>query len=1460
MQNNYIFRLIIVGLILTVFPAQQVTSIGAYPYPIEVSQPDSTVLTIHNHGDEWYNWTTTNDGYRIIKSAEGTFEYATQLKSGKITSSGIQASDPGKRTSAEKDFLSKTSKNIGISGEDIQKKRNQRYQPLLKSSLMSTHFPSEGEADLLVILANFNDTESTYSTGDFDAFMNEAEYNGTGSFKDYYEEVSGGKLTVNSTVTQWVQVPENHDYYGPEDKWGEFALQAVQAAADAGVDFSRFDNDGDGLVEGVAIIHQGAGEEVTADANDIWSHSYAFSSWGVDKSERTFNGVVVNQYTVQPEWRTNAAEMNTIGVISHEFGHNLGLIDFYDVDEEYYEGTGNWDIMASGAYNGSPSGSTPAHHNPFSKNELDWVDVNTIDQAGTIELDPVYNTGQVLRVNSPVDNEYLLLENRQKTGFDSALHGPGMLVYHVDGNLIEERRSTNNINTEEHQGFYPIAADGFINHASCPFPGSADITKLTDNSDPAMETWDGQPFNRSITSIEMVNETISFDFMYIQDGSPLDFQASTEDEQSIELSWTPAEEDYEVLLAWSSDGVFGTPVDKEIYNPGDHIDGGGTVLYYGINDTTHIHNSLEPSTDYHYSVWSNKGDMYSRNLKKHTQTRPAPVSTFPWTDGFENGLSNWYEASVSGSNSWTEEGPGFNDYPAEAYSGDSFASLYASNWNGPVTRLISPVFELQDTETYYLSFRHIQAEWEGDQDELKVLIRTQSSGTWEKIAHYKKNITEWGEHRLKLPVSEPLEIAFEGAANYGYGIGLDDVELRVASGCADTPSESATNISASNITKTSMDISWTRGNGDKVLIVARQDTSIFELPDHGVDYTANPEFGTGDQIADGTYVVYNGSGENVSLTGLQHTSDYHLAFFEYYEGNYCYENEGQTVRFSTEDQIYDIPVAVSDPDGNPLTDALVAFEGESYYTDTNGEVTLQVTHSNLYHRIDVSLDEFTAKSHRFIPDQQKTIETALRPFTPLDPAELTGTSNYRTVNLEWQPVIQENFDQYQAFTTDIPGWTFIDKDEEPTWGIQDLTWPNEQDPMAFMVFGVYEEEVLQMEYNISSCSGDKVLAAFAAQDVQSDDWVISPEFKVKNGDYFSFNAQTLDQGDWGKEVINVKIKPAGEAEWTTLQQNMSVPESWELYSFDLSDYSGQEVQVAIQSVGENTFILLLDDIQIGPEPAPASQEPFPVATTKNTDKSPRDKSRHVKKPQRILSQIRENNAPTLYAGNVEYNIYRNNEKISTVYGFANTSFLDEVPECADFEYTVTASFPYVNMESDATSAVQITSCYFILFIVETESGNPIEDAEVTFNNETLFTNTDGEVEFAGVNKGTDLPYTIEVENFEDIADSTDIAENATIHVVVQDLNSISDESWSDKVLFTPNPVNTNGTLHKIPNGLWEIVIYDATGQKIATRYIKGGRAIHWDFSKYKPGIYFMIVQSREGRSIQLKIIKTGHSY
>ena len=135
---------------------------------------------------------------------------------------------------------------------------------------LSAGFPSTGTRKLLVILANFSNTTTTYPQANFDNYMNQVNYNGTGSFRDYYLEVSYGQLTINTTVTIWVTLSNTHDSYGPEAMWGQFALDAITAANNqTSVNFADFDNNSDGIVDGVAIFHQGRGQEESGSTLDI---------------------------------------------------------------------------------------------------------------------------------------------------------------------------------------------------------------------------------------------------------------------------------------------------------------------------------------------------------------------------------------------------------------------------------------------------------------------------------------------------------------------------------------------------------------------------------------------------------------------------------------------------------------------------------------------------------------------------------------------------------------------------------------------------------------------------------------------------------------------------------------------------------------------------------------------------------------------------------------------------------------------------------------------------------------------------------------------------------------------------------------------------------------------------------------------------------------------------------------
>jgi hypothetical protein len=803
-----------------------------------------------------------------------------------------------------------------------------------------------------------------------------------------------------------------------------------------------------------------------------------------------------------------------------------------------------------------------------------------------------------------------------------------------------------------------------------------------------------------------------------------------------------------------------------------------------------------------------------------------------------------------------------NDSEVLPFSGSKYASFYAESWNAPTTRLISPKFELNETSNYILKFRHIQAEWEGDQDELTVLIKTQSSGIWEEIAHYNSNTPEWASRFLEIPYSEPLEIAFEGIARFGYGIGIDSVEIIASTPCESTPDIGASGIMASNITKTSMNISWTRGNGDGLLILARRDTAVYERPAFETNYTANSEFGAGDALTPGTFVVYNGTDTQFTLTGLEHTSDYQFAFYEYYLPNYCYENQGTKAVLSTEPTFYDIAVSVRNTDGNLLENARVEFDQDTFYTSATGEATLQVMHSQQFRSLQVAKDEYTAKSARFVPDGAKTIETELRAFAPLTPSNLSVTKDYKTITLAWEPVIHENFDHYYAFSLDIDGWTFIDNDAAPTWGIKTISWPNSNDPMAFMTFNAISEEVVQMDYDISAWSGNQVLISFAAVNVESDDWLISPDFLVAEGDFFSFMGRSLATGNsetyWGPEIINIKIRPEGNSEWITLYQNLELPEAWNRYEYDLADYTGQRVEVAIQKVSLNTFALLLDDLRIGSELGSLNNNPVPPAPAAGViSRTPRSgTSVPAKKPLRTpLNTKGTQSAPLLYAGNVEYAIYRNGSEIAREFGFASNRNTNEVIDCNDYSYSVRAVFPDVKMTSGASNQVQIQSCYVVFFIVKDSSGNALENAEITFNNEVKTTTSSGEAVFTAVPSENNQNYQITATDYNQINTVINVNNDTTVNETMVLSTSDIDETWINIISFATNPVVTEGTLYNLPHGIYQIELFDITGQQITKKRVNGGNPVSWDFSPYQPGIYMMLITASDGKTARLKIIK-----
>jgi hypothetical protein len=97
------------------------------------------------------------------------------------------------------------------------------------------------------------------------------------------------------------------------------------------------------------------------------------------------------------------------------------------------------------------------------------------------------------------------------------------------------------------------------------------------------------------------------------------------------------------------------------------------------------------------------------------------------------------------------------------------------------------------------------------------------------------------------------------------------------------PTTNASNLQYENIGRTTMEISWTNGNGANRIVVLKAGSAVDAAPVNGTAYTANTVFGNGDQIGTGNYVVYNGNDNpgSVTVTGLTAGTTYHVEVFEY---------------------------------------------------------------------------------------------------------------------------------------------------------------------------------------------------------------------------------------------------------------------------------------------------------------------------------------------------------------------------------------------------------------------------------------------------------------------------------------------------------------------------------------------------------------------------------------------------
>ncbi len=149
-------------------------------------------------------------------------------------------------------------------------------------------------------------------------------------------------------------------------------------------------------------------------------------------------------------------------------------------------------------------------------------------------------------------------------------------------------------------------------------------------------------------------------------------------------------------------------------------------------------------------------------------------------EDFESGSipGDWTQEYIDGTSPWIVSNGGYNGHPEEANSGFYNARFFVQDTDGSTTRLITPQFNLGINEVGTLTFYHAQQSWVGYQDELKVYYKNAPDGEWILLVSVTVDTPTWTLRQLTLPnPSTTYWLAFEGYAEYGYGVCIDDVHI-----------------------------------------------------------------------------------------------------------------------------------------------------------------------------------------------------------------------------------------------------------------------------------------------------------------------------------------------------------------------------------------------------------------------------------------------------------------------------------------------------------------------------------------------------------------------------------------------------------------------------------------------------------------------------------------------------------
>lgn len=376
-----------------------------------------------------------------------------------------------------------------------------------------------GKKRCLILLAQFSDKKFTMN--DPKAFYNRvanepgfSEGNFKGSVADYFKAQSNGKFEMNFDVMGPYTLGEQAYYGKNEGDQQDVNVQAMIAgclgkAAAEGIDFSPYDWDGDGQMEMVFVVYAGRGEATGGGDDTIWPHKGRMTNPVKCGNKTLTNYACSNELSV-------SNEVDGIGTICHEFSHCFGYPDAYDVNYTGLYGMGTWDLMCQGNYNGN--GFTPAGYTAYEKYAAGWITPIELKENTSVSgMKPLAEGGDAYIFKNPNNSdEYYLIENRQKKGWDAELAGSGIIINHIDYDLKAWNYNIPNskmVGVNDHERITLIPADNVKsdkNEENDPWP-YGNKNRLANNTTPACNTYNLNTDGTKLMNIILSDMAIAAD-------------------------------------------------------------------------------------------------------------------------------------------------------------------------------------------------------------------------------------------------------------------------------------------------------------------------------------------------------------------------------------------------------------------------------------------------------------------------------------------------------------------------------------------------------------------------------------------------------------------------------------------------------------------------------------------------------------------------------------------------------------------------------------------------------------------------------------------------------------------------------------------------------------------------------------------------------------------------------------